>query len=128
MSTGEAYWMERAQSAEAKYNTIKESMVPTLDRVKQFKQNFGVRERSDGAIDIDFDKFVAALGPEASLELRGIIDEKYRISGDAGEKPRMRVEASEPNETPAPAEMSLPAATLPPAEVRAPDESWRDES
>ena len=91
--TGEQYWIERAQSAEAKLATLKENYQPALERVKQFKANFGVREHSNGTIDIDFDKMVTRLGIEACLELRKIIDEKYSISGEAGAKPKIRVQA-----------------------------------
>ena len=90
---GDSYWVDRAQTAEAQLNTLKEAYGPALDRVKEFKTNFGVKERSNGTIDIDFDKLVGRLGVEAALELRGIIDEKYNISGAAGEKPKIRVKA-----------------------------------
>ncbi len=91
---GDQFWVSRAQSAEAKLATLKESIDPVLTRIKQFKENFGVRERSDGSIIIDFEKMVDRLGPEACLELRSVIDSKYGISGAAGEKPRMRVGAA----------------------------------
>ncbi len=84
----------RAQSAEAKYNTLKENVEPLKIRVQQFKENFGVREKADGAIDIDFEKMVDRLGPVACLELRAVIDEKHSISGVAGEKPKIRVVAA----------------------------------
>ena len=93
--TGEDFWVNRAQSAEAKLATLKANIDPVIDRVKQFKANFGVREKSDGTIEIDFEKMVDRLGPEACLELRSIIDNKYGISGAAGEKPRIRVRASQ---------------------------------
>ncbi len=92
---GEGFWVNRAQSAEAKLATLKANIDPVIDRVKQFKANFGVREKSDGSIDIDFEKMVDRLGPEACLELRSVIDDKYGISGAAGEKPRIRVRASQ---------------------------------
>ena len=93
--TGEDFWVNRAQSAEAKLATLKANIDPVIDRVKQFKANFGVREKSDGTIEIDFEKMVDRLGPEACLELRSVIDDKYGISGAAGEKPRIRVRASQ---------------------------------
>lgn len=92
---GEQFWIDRAQSAEAKLATLKANMDPVIDRVKQFKANFGIRESSDGSIDVDFDKFVERLGVEACLELRHIIDEKFGISGVVGEKPRIRVRATQ---------------------------------
>ena len=85
--------LSRAQSAEAKYNTLKENVEPLKVRVQQFKDNFGIREKADGSIDIDFEKMVARLGPVACLELRAVIDEVHGISGVAGEKPKIRVAA-----------------------------------
>ena len=91
--SGEKYWIERAQSAEARFNTLKENMGPAIERVKQFKANFGVREMSDGTIVIDFEKMVRRLGMEKSLELRQVIDEIYSVRGNAGEKPTVSVVA-----------------------------------
>ena len=75
----EAMWMERAQEAEAKLCTQKEAFEQAIGRVKEFKTNFGIREKNNGEIDIDFDSFVENLGIENSLELRKIIDEKYVV-------------------------------------------------
>ena len=86
-------WIERAQRAEALLVTQKESLGAAIDRVKDFKKNFGVREKQDGSIDIDFDKFAKNISLEASLELRKIIDAMYHISGNAGEKPRVKLNA-----------------------------------
>lgn len=85
------FWMERAQSAEAKLETLKQAIEPMKQRIQDFKANFGLQERSDGSITIDYDKFVTALGIESALELRSIIDEKYQISGKPGKKPRIRL-------------------------------------
>ena len=93
--SGEQFWINRAQTAEAKFATLKESIDPVIERIKQFKANFGVREKSDGSIDIDFEKMVDRLGPESCLELRSIIDLQHGISGAPGEKPRIRVRASQ---------------------------------
>jgi len=93
MSFGDDTWIARAQSAEARLATLKEAYEPALERVKAFKANFGVKERADGTIVIDYEKLVAAIGPEGALELRAVIDETYSIKGAAGEKPRMRVVA-----------------------------------
>ena len=87
----ESMWIERAQSAEAKINTMKQAYEPALERVKQFKANFGVKERGNGELVIDYDKFVERLGMEGALELRKIIDEKYNISGEPGRKPHVRL-------------------------------------
>ena len=92
--SGEQFWISRAQSAEAKLATLKENLEPALERVKQFKANFGVREKSDGSIDIDFEKMVDRLGPEASLELKSVIDDKYAIRPRRHLKPQIRMNAS----------------------------------
>ena len=83
--------MERAQSAETKLITMKESMGAAIERVKEFKKNFGVREKTDGSLEIDFDKFALNLGVESCIELRKVIDDTYKLSGKAGEKPRMKI-------------------------------------
>ena len=72
----EQMWLERAQDAEAKLLTQKESLGAAIDRIKIFKTNFGIREKSNGEIEIDFDKFINNLGAESVLELKKIIDEK----------------------------------------------------
>ena len=74
----ESGWISRAQSAEAKLGTMKQSMEAAIERVKVFKANFGIRERDNGEIVIDFDKFVERLGPESALELAKIIGEHYK--------------------------------------------------
>lgn len=73
----ENMWMERAQTAEAKLKTMREAHGAAIDRVKDFKANFGIRERDNGEIVIDWSKFVERLGPDGADELRKIIDEKY---------------------------------------------------
>jgi hypothetical protein len=84
----ESMWIERAQSAEAKLKTMQESHEAAVGRVKNFKANFGVRERDNGEIVIDFPKFVGRLGPDAAAELRAVIDEKYPVK--APSKPRSK--------------------------------------
>lgn len=74
----ESHWLDRAQSAESKLITMKESLGAAVERVKIFKANFGIKERDNGEIDIDFDKFVENLGKESAMELRNIIDEHYK--------------------------------------------------
>lgn len=73
----ESMWIERAQSAEAQLKTLREAQGAAIARIKEFKTNFGIRERDNGEIVIDFQKFVERLGPESSAELRKIIEEKY---------------------------------------------------
>ena len=79
MALDEQYWMERAQTAEAQLVTQKESLGQAIERVKIFKTNFGVREKSNGDIDIDFDKFIGNLGIESALELIKCINEQYHL-------------------------------------------------
>lgn len=73
----ESMWIERAQTAEAKLKTLKDAYEPALDRVKQFKANFGIKERDNGEISIDFTKFANRLGKEQATELKRVIDEVY---------------------------------------------------
>ena len=84
-------WIQRAQSAEALLVTQKESMGAAVERVKEFKKVFGIRERQDGSLEIDFDKFATNLGVESCIELRKVIDDLYKLSGKAGDKPRMKL-------------------------------------
>ena len=88
-------WMERAQSAEAKLATLKQAYEPAIERVKQFKANFGIRERDNGELVIDYAKFVERLGMTGALELRAVIDEKYNVTGTPGKKPHIGVRAHE---------------------------------
>jgi len=73
----DSFWVERAQSAEARLATLKQSLEPALERVRNFKANFGIRERDDGSIDIDYDKFIENLGAENALILKSLIQKKY---------------------------------------------------
>ena len=73
----ESVWIERCQSAEAKLATLKQAYEPALERIKQFKANFGIRERDNGELVIDYRKFVEHLGAQGAMELRAVIDEKY---------------------------------------------------
>ncbi len=92
--SGEQFWINRAQSAEAKLATLKESLEPALERVKKFKANFGIREKSDGSIDIDFEKMVDRLGPVASMELKSVIEDKFTIRRRRHLKLPVRMNAS----------------------------------
>ncbi len=71
------YWTERAQSAEAKLATLKSTYEPLRERIRTFKSNFGLKERDNGEIEIDFDKFADRLGAENALILKEIIEKKY---------------------------------------------------
>lgn len=91
MSMGEKEWMDRAQSAEAKLTTCRDAQERLKDEVRTVHETFGARKRSDGSYEINFDAFVERLGLESALQVRAIIDEKYHVSGAAGEKPRVRM-------------------------------------
>lgn len=90
----EKYWIDKAQSLEAQNKTLRDQYAPAIERVKAFKANFGVKEKADGSIVVDYEKFARNLGPEGWLELRRIGDEIHSVTGAAGEKPRIRVKAS----------------------------------
>ena len=95
--SGDQFLLNRAETAEAKLGTLKANIDALKERVQQFKANFGIRERSDGSIVVDFDKFVKRLGPEASLELRSIIDDKYAIRPSRSRRhlnPQIHINAS----------------------------------
>ena len=74
----EEFWIDRAQTAEAKLATIEQAYKPALERVQEFKTNFGISERSNGEIIINFDKLVENLGRESAMELRQIIETRYK--------------------------------------------------
>ena len=89
----ESMWIERAQSAEASLTTCRGQIDRVKEKLRGMMELLGGRERADGTIDIDFGKLVANLSLEHALELRAAIDERHRISGAAGEKPRVRLSA-----------------------------------
>ena len=84
-------YVAELKNTETALAELRGQLQPALDRFQAFKANFGLRETSDGSIIIDFDKFAEALRMEQALELCRIVDEKYGITGAAGEKPRIRV-------------------------------------
>ena|SRR3990172_8982406 len=73
----EEMWISRAQSAEAQLKTLREAQGAAIERIKDFKANFGVKERSNGEIVIDYVKFVERLGSEGAADLRKIINDTY---------------------------------------------------
>lgn len=75
--TDESIWIEKAQSAEARLATMQHAYAPALERIRLFKKNFGIKERDNGEIDIDFDKFVENLGEANARMLKEIIDKRY---------------------------------------------------
>jgi hypothetical protein len=107
----ESHWIERAQSAEAKLKTLQDSMEPLKAKVRGIKDALCARERTDGSFDIDFDRLAERLGVAACLELRGIIDARYSISGAPGRKPRVRVKAAPADPATAASDDHLPEAS-----------------
>ena len=90
----EQMWIDRAQSAEAKLSTMKQAHEAAVERIRNFKTNFGIREKDNGEIDVDFEVFVQRLGLENAMILRQIIDEVYQVSGEPGKKPRIKLVAN----------------------------------
>jgi hypothetical protein len=86
-------WIERAQSAEAALTTCREQTERLKEKLRDMMETLGAKERSDGTIDVDFEALVQRLPPEQALELRAVIDQHHKISGAAGEKPRMKISA-----------------------------------
>jgi len=90
----ESYWVEQAQTWQAKYKTLEDQVGPLKEKAQGIKQALCAREKSDGSFDIDFEALVTKLGPEGALELRATIDAVYSVSGEPGRKPRIRVKAA----------------------------------
>lgn len=72
-----SFWVEKAQSAEAQLKTLREGQGAAITRIKEFKTNFGIRERDNGEIEIDFQKFAERLGEANAVELRRVLYEIY---------------------------------------------------
>ncbi len=84
-------WIERAQNAEASLTTFRDNQDRVKQKLRDMMETLGAKERSDGSVDIDFAALADRLPLEQALELRAAIDERHKISGQAGEKPRVRV-------------------------------------
>ncbi len=89
----DSFWIDRAQSAEAREKTLRDQIEPLKERVRSICEMLGARIKGDGSAEIDFEKFVEHLGMENALQVRAIIDERYGITGKSGEKPRIKVKA-----------------------------------
>lgn len=75
----EQMWMERAQSAEARLATLAQAKDALLERVRVFKDNFGIKEKGSGELEIDFDKFACNLGEENAIALIQILEQTYGL-------------------------------------------------
>lgn len=95
MSDSDSRLLERAQTAEAIANTAKAALAPLKNEVRQIKETFGIRKRGNGAYQVGYDVLVKAIGLEGYMELRAIGDQHWNVSGDVGEKPRVRIRAPE---------------------------------
>jgi hypothetical protein len=73
----DSYYLERAQSAEAKYATLQNSVERIKQDARDVLECFSARKKSDGTFDIDYEKFIERLGRDACLELKKVIDEQY---------------------------------------------------
>ena len=89
----ESDWRDRAMSAEAQHQTLRDQVERLKEKLRGLMETLGARERSDGTIDIDFEALVQLLPSDQALELRAVIDQQHRISGMPGEKPRITVSA-----------------------------------
>ncbi|MCR4295388.1 MAG: hypothetical protein NUW21_07620 [Elusimicrobia bacterium] len=85
---------EQVKSLQAQLTTAKAQYEPILERYQNFKTNMGVKEKADGSLVIDYEKFAERLGAQCWLELRKVGDEIHRVTGANGEKPRVRVAAN----------------------------------
>lgn len=95
MAQGESYWIDRAQTAEASLQTCRDNQDRVKEKLRSMMESLGVRERSDGTIDIDFEALADKLSLEHALVLREEIDKRHKISGEAGEKPKVKVAAGQ---------------------------------
>lgn len=93
MAFGENTELDRIRSLEAQLQTALDQIRPMKERMRNVMESLGAKERSDGSFAIDYDKLVERLGLEQAFKLRKIIDARYGISGEPGEKPRVRVKA-----------------------------------
>lgn len=87
----ESEWIHRAQSAEARLATVQSATQALKDKVQLVKETLCAKERGDGMFQIDFDALAQKLSVEHALEFRAAIDKHHRISGGAGEKPRVKL-------------------------------------
>ncbi len=87
-------WHERAQTAEASLLAAQEATETVKKKYRLLTDTFGIKESTRGDFKLDYDMLVENLGLEQWLELRAIGDAKYNVSGDAGQKPRVRMPAA----------------------------------
>jgi len=86
--------IHRAQSAEARIETAREAGEQLKAKLRSLTETFGIKTGFSGNMSIDYDMLVENLGAEQALILRGIIDKHYAISGEPGDKPKIRMPAA----------------------------------
>jgi hypothetical protein len=89
---GSAY--DQANAWKVKYTTLKDNTDRMREDARAILDMFGARKKENGAFSIDFEKVANNLGIEQCLELRRVIDEVHSISGEPGQKPRVRMKAN----------------------------------
>jgi hypothetical protein len=90
----EENFRDERDSERARNSTLSQSNDKLKEKVRTVLETFGAREKSDGSFEIDYDAFVERLGIDGALAVRKVIDERYKVSGAAGEKPRVRAKAN----------------------------------
>ena len=73
----DSFLVERAQTAEAKLNTLQQTVDRIREDARTVLETFAARKQGDGSFNIDYEKFIENIGPEGAAELRQIIDEQY---------------------------------------------------
>ena len=91
----EDFWIEKAQSLEVQNTTLRANLDRVKNEFREIMDLLGARKKGDGSIDINYVQMVERLGPESCLELRAEIDRQHRISGEPGEKPKIRLAVGE---------------------------------
>ena len=86
--------LDRAQTAEAALNTARRANKAVAQEAQTLKQTFGIRRKGNGSYQVDFAVFLRGLGFDGYVELRGIGDQMYGVSGEIGDKARISVRAA----------------------------------
>lgn len=94
MSFGENELLEQVNSLKTKIATMEGQIEPLKEKTRHIRETLCAREVSGGGFEIDFNALADRLGLEGAMEMRAAIDERWKVSGGAGEKPRIRVQAA----------------------------------
>lgn len=82
---------DQIASLSIKLQTLQAQTDRITQKCADLREMVCAREHSNGTLTLNFDALAERLGPVACLELRAAIDARWNISGEAGQKPRMRV-------------------------------------